>query len=1057
MHINKLIPLLCLLFFNNLQGQGVLDLDQWKSYKFRNIGPAGMSGRITAIDVDLSDDKRIFLGSASGGLWLSENGGISFKPVFDEAGALAIGSVKINQRNPSEIWVGTGEGNPRNSLNTGDGIYKSIDGGSTWKNMGLTQTKTIHRIIIHRDNADVVFAAALGSPWGPNEDRGVFKTTDGGKTWKKVLYVNSLTGAADLVVDPSNPNKMIAAMWEHHREPWFFTSGGEGSGLYITYDAGETWKKLKPEDGLPKGDLGRTGLAFAPSSPNIVYALIEAKENGLYKSEDGGRKWKLIQSKDIGNRPFYYAEIYVDPKNENRLYNVFTYLTRSDDGGKSFYNIADYGNAVHPDHHALWVHPDNPYFLIDGNDGGAAISRDMGNSWTFIANLPVGQFYHINVDNDFPYNVYGGMQDNGSWAGPSSALKPGGIRNSDFQELYFGDGFDVVPELHNSRYGYAMSQGGNLGYYDRETGFTKFIKPVHPEGKKLRFNWNAAIARDPFQRCGVYYGSQYLHHSLDCGDNWTILSPDLTTNDSTKQKQHLTGGLTLDATGAENHTTIISIAPSPLDDQIIWVGTDDGNVQLTTDGGKTWANLSRKIKGLPEGAWIPQIEVSALDTGEAWVVANDYRRNDYGAYAWHTTDFGKSWTRVVDNDQIKGFVLCIVQDKEVPNLVFLGSDAGLYVSFDLGQHWQHWDKGFPKVQVSDMKIQESERDLAIATFGRSLWILDDITPLRAIAKNAEVLKSGLHLFDPPAARACKFRSYDGVRFFAQGDFTGDNDNMSQAVLQLWTPPMDKNKVESKGGESKKEKAVKSKDSKAKVFILNASGDTLRRFSVKIEGGYQKFNWSMDQDGIRGPSRRDLEKDADPPGGVPVLPGSYKVVITYKGSKDSATIEVKPDPRLEFTAEEYQRKQASIVEFSKVQKRGAEAFEQLKDFRKQMKSVDALKVLQPDSIGEKIDKLHKPLKSKIDSLEAIIILPEDTKGIAYDDDKLSTYLSRTSNYLGTSSSGFTSNSRAMANMANTQLDALISGIRKFLDEDWKKYESTLVGMKLKLFQETRKLE
>ncbi|MCE2790426.1 MAG: hypothetical protein LW630_11005, partial [Saprospiraceae bacterium] len=390
------------------------DPEHFSSMKFRNIGPAGMSGRITAIDVDLSDPERIYVGAASGGVWLSENGGTSWAPIFDEQPTLAIGAIRINQNNPSEIWVGTGEGNPRNSLNTGAGIYKSVDKGKTWKHMGLSETKTIHRIIVHRDNPDIVFVAALGSPWGESKERGVFKTTDGGKTWRKVLYVNELTGAADMVTDPSNPNKLYVAMWEHKRDPWFFQSGGKGSGLYVSYDAGETFQRLSQEDGLPKGDLGRIGLAVAPGKPDIVYALVEAKENGLYKSMDGGKKWSLVSTKNIGDRPFYYSELYVDPKNENRIYNVFTYISLSEDGGKTFRNIADYGNDVHPDHHAFWISPHDPSYLIDGNDGGVAISRDRGANWYFAGNIPVGQFYHVNVDQDFPYNVYGGMQDNGS-------------------------------------------------------------------------------------------------------------------------------------------------------------------------------------------------------------------------------------------------------------------------------------------------------------------------------------------------------------------------------------------------------------------------------------------------------------------------------------------------------------------------------------------------------------------------------------------------------------------------------------------------------------------
>lgn len=1057
---NRITTLLMLVVIIS-HAQVSIDLDQWKNLKFRNIGPAGMSGRVTAIDVDLSNDQRIFLGSASGGVWLSENGGISFKPIFEDQACLAIGAIKINQRNPSEIWVGTGEGNPRNSLNTGNGIYKSLDGGKTWKHMGLENTKTIHRIIIHRDNADIVYAAALGSPWGPNEDRGVFKTTDGGKTWKKILYVNNLTGAADMVVDPTNPNKIMVAMWEHQRQPWFFNSGGAGSGMYVTYDGGDNWKKITSEDGLPSGNLGRIGLAIAPSKPKTIYALIEAKENGLYKSEDGGVKWKLVQNKDIGNRPFYYSEIYVDPQNENRLYNVFTYVTRSDDGGNTFKQIADYGNAVHPDHHALWIHPQRPEIIIDGNDGGAAISRDMGNSWTFISNLPVGQFYHINVDNDLPYNVYGGMQDNGSWVGPSSVLKPGGIKNEDFQELYFGDGFDVMPRPSDSRFGYAMSQGGSLGYYDRVTGFTKYIKPVHPDGLPLRFNWNSGIAQDPFNDCGVYFGSQYVHYSSDCGDNWTILSPDLTTNDTTKLKQKYTGGLTLDATGAENHCTILAIAPSPIDKAVIWVSTDDGNLQVTRDGGKTWENVSKGLTGLAKGAWLPQIEVSKSNAGEALVVANDYRRNDYSAYAYHTKDYGKSWTRIVDNSQVKSFVVCIVQDPVVPQLLFLGTDNGLYFSLDYGKTWQLWNKGFPQVQVADMKMQERENDLVLATFGRSIWICDDITPLRALAKDSKWQSSEFKIFDGHAAYNMSYKSYDGVRFYAQGDFSGANDNMGRAAnIYLWTKPKDKKEADKKNKDEKnKEEKSKSDDkaksddkkegkpgdNKIKFAIINAQGDTVRHRSMKPDGGLEVMSWGFEMDGVRGPSKRDAEKDADQPYGPEALPGKYKIVASYKNTKDSTWVEVKADPRLDYTLNDYKQKQAAIVEYYALRKKAAESYDQIKICKKQLKAIEALLALQDDSVKAKIEKWQKPVKTRLDSLDQIFYLPDDTKGITYDDDRLLTMIGEPSSYLDASSRGWTTTSKASYATANKKMDEVAAAIQKFKTVDWTKFIADLASL------------
>ncbi|MCB0472922.1 MAG: hypothetical protein KDC56_07675, partial [Flavobacteriaceae bacterium] len=640
-----------------------LDLEKLKGLKPRAIGPAGMSGRITAIDVVNSQPDIMYVGAASGGVWKSESGGIDWKPVFEKEGTASIGAIAIQQNNPDVIWVGTGEGNPRNSLNSGNGIYKSLDGGKTWQLMGLEKTHNIHRIIIDRDHPNTVYVGAIGSPWGDHTERGVFKTTDGGKSWQKILYVNERTGTGDLVVDPSNPNKLIAGMWEHSRKPWTFTSGGPGSGLYITYDGGEHWTKKTHKDGLPEGDLGRIGLAIAPSEPNIVYALVEAKKNALYRSEDGGSTWQKVNDTDeIGGRPFYFWDIFVDPKNENRIYSLFTYVNVSEDGGKSFKLLMPAYNTdvgVHPDHHAWWIHPEDPDFMMDGNDGGLNITRDRGKTWRFVENLPVGQFYHISYDMDYPYNLYGGMQDNGSWAGPAYVIKAQGIRNAYWQEIMFGDGFDVVPDPKDSRYGYAMSQEGFVGRYDRVTGYNENIRPTHPDPDvKLRFNWNSAIAIDPFDQQTIYFGSQFVHRSADHGQTWDIISPDLTTNDPEKEKQYDSGGITMDATGAENYCTILAISPSPLEKGLIWAGTDDGKIQLTRNGGKDWTDVTPKTKNFPKGYWVAQIKASTYNPGEAYAVVNNYRNFDFNPYLFKTSDFGKTWSNILDKqDESFGYSL----------------------------------------------------------------------------------------------------------------------------------------------------------------------------------------------------------------------------------------------------------------------------------------------------------------------------------------------------------------------------------------------------------------
>ena len=619
--MNKYFTLLLLLIQMSLAAQN-FSTELLKDMKPRSIGPGGMSGRVTSIDVVHDNTDIMYVGTASGGLWKSESGGVKWEPIFENEATASIGAVAIQQSNPSVIWAGTGEGNPRNSLNGGYGIYRSLDGGHSWDLMGLEKTRHIHRILIDPTNPNIVYVGAIGSPWGAHKERGVFKTVDGGKTWSKVLFSNNNTGVGDMVMDPTNPNKLIVALWEHKREPWFFNSGGEGSGIFITHDAGKTWEKRTEKDGLPEGELGRIGLAIAKNKPTIVYALIEAKKNALYKSTDGGFSFNKVNDKDdIGNRPFYYSDIFVDPQNENRIYSVFTYVNVSEDGGKNFKQLMPaYGvdNGVHPDHHAWWIHPSNGNFMIDGNDGGMNITRDGGKTWRFIGNLPVAQFYHIAVDNELPYNVYGGMQDNGSWRGPAYVWRSQGIRNDYWQEISFGDGFDVLPDPDNSRYGWSMSQQGYVNRYDWKTGNNYTVRPIHPDPNiKLRFNWNAAIHIDPFDNNTIYFGSQFVHKSTDKGLTWKLISGDLTTNDPEKQKQNESGGITMDATGAENHTTILVIEPSPMEQNMLWVGTDDGKVHYTQNSGTSWIEVTKNIPKLPKGSWISQIKASNKQRGEA--------------------------------------------------------------------------------------------------------------------------------------------------------------------------------------------------------------------------------------------------------------------------------------------------------------------------------------------------------------------------------------------------------------------------------------------------------
>lgn len=1038
-----------------------LDMSQLSGLKIRNVGPAGMSGRITAIDAVVSNPDIIYAGAASGGLWKSESGGTSWTPIFDEQGIQSIGALAINQKNPSEIWAGTGEGNPRNSHNSGIGIFKSLDGGKSWTHMGLEGTKTIHRIIIHPDNSDVVYVGAMGSIWGNNEERGVYKTTDGGQTWTKILYVNDGTGCADLVIDPRNPNKLIAAMWEYGRKPWTFNSGGPGSGIYITHDGGKSWKQSTAEDGLPKGDLGRVGLAIAPSKPSVVYALVEAKKNAFYRSTDGGASWTMMNDKDeIGNRPFYYYDIFVDPLNENRIYSIHSGMSKSEDGGKSFQNFGD--RDIHPDHHAFWIHPENPNYIIEGNDGGLYFTKDGGNNWTFAENLPVGQFYHVNYDMNIPYNIAGGMQDNGSWVGPSSVWRSGGIRNSDWKEVYFGDGFEVGFQPDDSRYVYAMSQGGNVGRVDTKTGQTQNIKPIHPEGTDLRFNWNAAFAQNPFHAKGIYYGSQFVHKSMDLGQSWEIISPDLTTNDPEKQKQYESGGLTIDNTQAENHTTILAIEPSPVDEQVIWVGTDDGNLQLTKDGGATWTNLASKLPGVKAGSWIPQIVASPKNPGEAFVIVNDYRRNDFRPMAFHTGNYGASFTSVINPDQVDCYTLSIVQDPEVEDILWLGTDCGLYLSIDKGKNWTKWTNGFPSVQVPDLKIHSRDHDLITATFGRSFWILDDIRPIRELAKTkSKVLEESFKVFPAPDAWLAASRSYEGTRFI--GDAIYDADNKSpNAQITVWYQPADKDK---KAEEAQEDESMGWQGGwgrggggrgkyNVKVEVQDMSGQTVRTFSSRIDKGMNRVSWRLEMDGVNFPSYQDPRPGSNAPGGPQVLPGTYKLIFSIDDKKDSTTVTIHTDPRIEVSRSQLEAQLAAYQDFAKVVETATEGFNQLKKAKKTISFVNqALRQAESDlSAADKkeLGKTGKTLEEKITELQNLYMDPPGQKGIVRTSGLLAGTLRTAYMYLLRSAPGTPGQSAQIAmRQAKEQLDEALEQINAFLSGDFKAYTDKVQAAKFTL--------
>ncbi|WP_440122331.1 WD40/YVTN/BNR-like repeat-containing protein [Tenacibaculum sp. Ill] len=1037
-------------------------MDLIKNMKPRNIGPGGMSGRVTAIDVVESNPDIMFVGTASGGIWKSTSGGIKWEPIFDKEVTASIGALAIQQSNPSVIWAGTGEGNPRNSLNGGYGIFKSLDGGRSWKSMGLEKTRHIHRVVIHPNNPDVVYVGAIGSPWGEHKERGVYKTTDGGKTWKQILFNNNKTGAADLIMDPSNPNKLIAAMWEHKRNPWFFKSGGEGSGLYITHDGGDNWKKITEKEGFPKGELGRIGVAIAPSNPNTVYALVEAKKNALYKSEDGGFSWKKINDKKgIGNRPFYYSEIYVDPQNEHKLYTVFTYVNVSIDGGKSFKQLMPaYGvdNGIHPDHHAWWIHPKNGKFMIDGNDGGMNVTKDGGKTWRFIGNLPVAQFYHINVDNEFPYNVYGGMQDNGSWRGPAYVWKAQGIRNSYWQEISFGDGFDVIPDKDDSRYGWSMSQQGYVSRYDYKTGNNYTVRPTHPDANvKLRFNWNAAINIDPFDNSTLYFGSQFVHKSTDKGLTWKVISPDLTTNDKSKLKQSESGGLTMDATGAENHCTVLVIEPSPIEKDMLWAATDDGQVHITKNGGTTWTNVAKNLKGLPENSWITQIKASNKNKGEALLVANDYRRFNYKPYAYRTKDYGTTWERIVDENDVKSFTQCIIEDPIESNLLFLGTDDGLYISLNAGKKWTKWTEGFPTVPVKDLVIHPREHDLVIGTFGRAAWVLDDIRPLRALAKDKNILTKNIELFTPPTAYQAAYQQPTGSRFGADAMFNGTNRGRGALVQFYVNKPKPVKKSDEKNKKPLKkddENTVKWDSIKFEVFDGNRLIRTIKRKTPK-ENGIHKGVWFMSEKGVTRPSKT-IRKQKREPRGVQVKPGTYRIKATFGNQTSEKNITVKFDPRLRISQNAIDQKYATAKDLESQQKIIADVVKQLveskniaNNFNQKLSKKD--KKLYKESI-----KNSKNIVQKIDTLLAVYLGKLDKRqGITRNPEmNVTQRLGIASRYVNSRFGEQTSTEKQLIIQFKEALKPALEKTNAFFNKDWKEYKIEVEKIDLSPFKETK---
>jgi photosystem II stability/assembly factor-like uncharacterized protein len=865
-----------------------VDSDTISGLGARNIGSAKMSGRVAAIDA-VQEGQRItvYVGSASGGVWKSVNGGTTFKPVFDKQPVQSIGAITIDPKNPKVIWVGTGEVWTRNSVSVGDGVYKSTDGGDNWANVGLKDSERISKIIVDPTDSNTVYVAAPGKLWSDSDERGLYKTSDGGKTWARILKgANASTGCSTISIDKQNPKTIYAGMWDFRRKGWTFRSGGDGpgvpsgSGLFKSTDGGASWAELDEKNvkGLPSKPWGRLAIAVAPSKPNVVYAFIEAEppKNGLYRSDDGGQTWQALdRSQNMVWRPFYFANLIVDPKDENKIYKPGFSLVVSADGGKSFSNIA---GGAHGDFHDVWINPNNPDTLITGDDGGVWYSYDAGNRWWKGENLPISQFYHVSVDNEIPYRVYGGLQDNSSWVGDSQY--PGGITNDRWENIYGGDGFWVFPDTADPDYIYAEAQGGEIGRVNRKTHETRNIKPL-PEYKegKLRYNWNTPIHLSPTQKGTLYIGSQFLFRSRDHGQTWERISPDLTTKDPEKQKQEQSGGVTIDNSAAEAHTTIYSIAESPKNPNVIWAGTDDGNLQVTRDGGKKWVNVVDNIQGLPKNAWVSSVEPGHFDEAAAYVTFDLHTFGDMRPFAYKTTDFGQTWMPLVAQDgPVRGYAHVVKEDLVNRDLLFLGTEFGLWVSLDGGKQWAQYRGGdLPSVAVHDLAIHPRDHDLVIATHGRGIWIVDDISPLRALTTEA-LAKEALFINAKPSVQ-----NIPAGGGWVNGDaaFTGPNPP-DEAVITYY-----QRKRHIFGD--------------LKIEVLDQGGQVLGIIPSGKRRGLTRVTWSMRLKAPKAPAAATAAFGASI--GPRVLPGTYTVRMTKDKQVYTTQLQVMADPRSKHTLED----------------------------------------------------------------------------------------------------------------------------------------------------------
>lgn len=904
--------------------------------EWRNIGPTVQAGRVPVFVGLPGDINTMYVAGAVGGLFKTVNGGVSWTAIFDGQQVASIGALAIAPSDPNVLYLGTGEGNPRNDASIGDGLYRSIDAGAHWTHIGLTDTEKIARIVVDPRNADVVYACALGREWGPNPDRGLYKTTDGGASWKRILYTNDLTGCSDVDIDPTNANIVYAGMWTFRRWAWHTESGGGETAVYKSFDGGATWTRLSGPSanrGLPKGQMDRIGIAVARSNPNIVYVVSETKDEGeLWRSDDAGATWQTVsRDPNINFRPFYYADIRVDPQNPNTVYALSGGLYKSEDGGRTFSRI---GSGTHGDHQAMWIDPTNPNRILSGDDGGFQISYDAGRTFDILNNIPFTQFYNVAYDLQTPYHLCGGLQDNGTWCGPSQSPGAPGTPRSAWQNVGGGDGFFAVPDLKDPHLVYNNLQGGVISLTDRRTGASWGINP-YPGGigssgqwmapQKYRFNWNAPIVLSPQDPKTVYYGGNVLFKTTDSGHSWTVISPDLTTNDKAKQ-QSSGGPIVTDNTAAEFHCTIISIGPSPVDPNVIWVGTDDGNVQVTRDGGRSWTNTVQAMTGLAPHAWINKVEASHFDAATAYVSASHWQDGDYAPYFYKTSDYGKTWTKITGGLPARGWSHVIREDPKVKGLLYAGTEFGLYASWDAGSRWVSIRNNMPPVAVRDIAIHPRDNDIIVATHGRGIYILDDAAPLQQIET---AMKRDIYLF--PTRPAIRWAGSSGTFRSNPRDWVAPNPVPGAWInVYLRTAP----------------------SGPVTITIADRAGRTVRTLRQRGEAGFNRFVWNLRHDvpTDRSPATAAAQAGASAPGaagrgagaqqGPAAGPGDYTVTVRVGEREVRGQLTVMLDPNVTVPAADLDAQREASVAALALQARVNAVIERVDSLLAQLAATEA---------------------------------------------------------------------------------------------------------------------